>query len=107
MSPIKALPYYVHAIPSLCCYCSEAEKKSCFPDVNDSFDLTGFHICPAVAPKDEMDFSFQKKLPKGKKMGYSVCGMWLTDNLEKEWNLSMLIDATEKNTEGQSVGLKG
>lgn len=40
-------------------------------------------------------------------MGYSVCCMWLTDNLEKEWNLSMLIDATEKTTEGKSVWLKG
>lgn len=33
--------------------------------------------------------------------------MWLTDNLEKEWNLSMLIDATEKKYWRQIHRVKG
>lgn len=59
-----------------------------------------------MTSKDEMAFLFREETSKRKKMGYSFCGMWLTDKLEREWNLSMLGDATEKNTEGKSVGLK-
>lgn len=64
---LNCLLYYVHTIPSLLCYCSEA----CFLVANHSFDFTGFYNCPVVTSKEEMDYlSFsQKKLAKVKKWG--------------------------------------
>jgi len=50
---LKSLPYYAYATPSLCCNCSEAENNSSFLVVKDSFDSTGFYVCPIVTSKEE------------------------------------------------------
>lgn len=93
-------------LPFIHCYCSEAENSlaSWIPCCINSWFFRIFN-CPYSDSQriDGLSFSFYGRIfckMRNKKggwgVGYSSCCLCLTGNLQKGWNLNMLIEATEK-----------